>query len=229
MSVSMRARRTYRKARPGGPSRYFSVSGDEEVDVERLHIDRPRAAILVPIEKDECPVVVRDLGDRRHVGAGAVQKGELRQRDDARALIDRTRVRTRPARRCLTPSRNLTRAPRGRWASQICPIVGNSYSPMTIASRESKASALAIGLIPPDALLTIATSSGSALMNSRERLRAAARTRPSTRPTARSTSASSRGSPRSPLPPRTTARPASSYRDTSSRRSIGKLDRMAAT
>jgi hypothetical protein len=66
-----------------------------------------------------------------------------------------------------TPSRNWISAPRGRCASQMCAMVENSYSLITTLLRPSPVSnrsAFAIGLMPADALVTIATSSGRALM-----------------------------------------------------------------
>src|ERR1051325_10470120 len=64
-------------------------------------------------------------------------------------------------------------AQRPRGASQIWPMVGNSYSLITTLLRSSNRSALAIGLIPAEALVTMATSSGCAWMKRAKAARSA--------------------------------------------------------
>ncbi len=72
----------------GRSEQILQRAGDEEVDVERFHVERAGSAILIAVEKKKSALRVRDLRDRSHVGAEAVDEGDVRERYDARALID---------------------------------------------------------------------------------------------------------------------------------------------
>ena len=70
------------------PEQILQRAGDEEVDVQRFHVDRAGAAILIAIQKKKSALGVGDLRDRRHVRPEPVDEGDVRQRHDARPLID---------------------------------------------------------------------------------------------------------------------------------------------
>ena len=75
----------------GEPRRAEQVlehAGGEEVDAERLHVDRQRADRLVRVEQDGHAALVRDRDDRLHVELRAVAVADVRDRDELRLLVD---------------------------------------------------------------------------------------------------------------------------------------------
>ena len=63
----------------------------EEVDAQRLHVDREGADRLVHVEQHVRAVLVRKLDDGGHVDHRAVPVADVRDRDDQRVVVDRAR------------------------------------------------------------------------------------------------------------------------------------------
>jgi hypothetical protein len=103
----------------------------------------------------------RELGD---VEAIAVPETDVRDRHDARLLVDERSVRGGREHLAVRLARTIS-APRDCCAIHTCAIVGNSKSPSTTFRRSpSNDIAVAIVEMATDALGTIATSSASAPM-----------------------------------------------------------------
>src|SRR6185369_11877715 len=80
--------RAIEKADARGTEQVLRHSTHDEVDAERLHIDRHGADRLKAVEHHERALRVSELHDAGDIQLHAIAKADVRDGDDARLLVD---------------------------------------------------------------------------------------------------------------------------------------------
>ena len=88
VSVLISSGRTYMKRDARRRQQIFQRAGDIKIQIQCLHVDRPRSAILIIVKHHQRAAIMRNFRHRAGIGAKAVHEAHVRERHDQRLGIE---------------------------------------------------------------------------------------------------------------------------------------------